>query len=66
MIRLALDGMTCGHCVAHVKAALEGVPGVVRAEVDLGTGTAQVEGRASVEALCAAVAEEGYTARAAE
>lgn len=66
MIRLAIDGMTCGHCVAHVKRALEAVPGVVRAEVVLKPGAAQVEGTASAEALCAAVTEEGYTARVAE
>lgn len=65
MIHLAIEGMTCGHCVAHVKAALEAVPGVVRAEVELKPGAARVEGAVAAEALCAAVAEEGYTARVA-
>ena len=65
-IRLAIEGMTCGHCVAHLKAALEAVPGVVRVEVDLKPGEARVEGTASVEALCAAMAGEGYTAQVAE
>lgn len=66
MIRLAIEGMTCGHCVAHVKAALEAVPGVVRVELALKPGEARVEGTASPEALCAAVGGEGYAARVAE
>jgi len=49
-----------------VKAALEAVSGVTRADVDLKPGKARVEGTASVQALCAAVAEEGYTARVSE
>lgn len=66
MVHLTIEGMTCGHCVAHVKTALEAVPGVVRAEVVLKPGAAKVEGTATAEALCAAVAEEGYSARVAE
>ncbi len=66
MLHLTIEGMTCGHCVANVKAALEAVSGVTRADVDLKPGKARVEGTASVQALCAAVAEEGYTARVSE
>lgn len=62
-MQLAIEGMTCAHCVAHVKAALEAVPGVQRVTVDLATGQATIEGEVTFEALARAVAEEGYTAR---
>lgn len=62
MIRLKIEGMTCGHCVQHVKTALLGVPGVQGAEVDLKGGSAQVTGQADPSALIAAVEEEGFQA----
>jgi len=62
MTELKIDGMTCGHCVAAVKKALEKVPGVRAAQVELATGRARVEGDPSLEALLAAVRDEGYQA----
>jgi len=41
---VTIAGMSCGHCVMRVKKALEGVPGVSRADVDLLKGEAVVEG----------------------
>lgn len=61
-IKLKITGMTCGHCVAAATKALESVPGVEKAEVTLKPGGAVVHGDAQVEALIAAVAEEGYEA----
>jgi copper chaperone CopZ len=58
--QLAVTGMTCGMCVGHVTKALQSVPGVQRAKVDLYSGLATVEHDATVEALVAAVEEEGY------
>lgn len=62
---LEVEGMTCGHCVKHVTTALSKVPGVVHAEVRLQPGEADVscEEQVSVEALVAAIAAEGYSAR---
>ncbi len=60
--RLKITGMTCGHCVAHTKKALEAVPGVIEAEVTLEPGGALVKGDADVSALIAAVKEAGYEA----
>jgi copper chaperone len=66
MIRLKIEGMTCGHCVLAVKEALGAVPGVAGAvEVDLAGGEARVPGTPALEALLAAVADEGFTAREA-
>ncbi len=62
---LEIDGMTCGHCVAGVKRALEAVPGVVSAEVSLAEGRAHVKGDAPRGALQAAVEDEGYSVREA-
>lgn len=63
--QLKIDGMTCGHCVAAVKKALEGVPGVEGADVSLAEGRATVRGNAELPALVGAVEEEGYHAQAA-
>ncbi len=60
--RLKITGMTCGHCVAHTKKALEAVPGVTEADVTLEPGGALVKGDADVSALLAAVKEAGYEA----
>ncbi len=62
MPTLRITGMTCGHCRMHVKQALDQVPGVTAAEVDLVSGIAKVDGPASAGALIAAVEAEGYGA----
>lgn len=62
LTELAIEGMSCSHCQAAVRKALEGVSGVVNAEVDLGAGRAKVRGSADQGALIAAVVEEGYRA----
>lgn len=59
---IQVTGMTCENCVRHVREALEAVPGVQRAEVDLASGQARVEGSAPADALLAAVREEDYEA----
>ena len=55
-----IQGMTCAGCVKHVEKALRAVPGVTGVTVDLGKGTASVEGAATLEALTASVAAAGY------
>lgn len=37
---LKIEGMTCQNCARHVREALQGVPGVEYAEVDLDGGLA--------------------------
>ena len=58
---IKVEGMMCMHCVAHVKKALEELPGVT-AEVDLDAGKAVVSGKTLPEdaVLTAAVTEAGY------
>jgi copper chaperone CopZ len=61
---LKIEGMTCEHCAAHVKKALEGVAGVKSADVKLKKKSAAVDhgGSVSLDALKAAVTEAGYEA----
>ncbi len=60
---LAIEGMTCASCVGRVEQALDAVPGVLDAAVNLATGRANVRGQADATALVAAVARAGYSAR---
>jgi len=63
--QLKVTGMTCNGCVNTVRKALEGVPGVETAHVDLAAGSAQVSydpARTSTEAMVKAVGEAGYSA----
>ncbi len=41
-LMLDIQGMTCASCVAHVEGALNELPGVTSATVNLGLGTARV------------------------
>lgn len=59
---LKVGGMSCEHCVKGVKQALEAVPGVRSASVDLDAGRAVVEHDGPTEPLVSAVEEEGYSA----
>ncbi len=59
---LKIEGMSCGHCVMHVQSALEDIPGVKSAKVDLLERTAMVDGdNLNDQALRAAVTEAGYS-----
>ncbi|AXY44281.1 heavy metal translocating P-type ATPase [Halomonas sp. JS92-SW72] len=60
--RLSIGGMTCASCVASVQKALQRTPGVVSAEVNFGTRTAQVRGSVSEAELIRAVEAAGYEA----
>ncbi len=62
-IQLNVVGMSCEHCRCRVQRALESVPGVHSADVDLRTGTVSVEaeeGLISQEQLAAEVVNVGY------
>ena len=60
-IDLGVGGMTCDECVVHVTEALESVPGLEQARVDLATRSAVVTARSDVEgsALTSAVRRTG-------
>jgi len=57
-----VDGMTCNHCKAAVESAIQKVPGVSEAIVELQRGEAQVRGDADPGDIVRAIEEEGYDA----
>lgn len=63
-IQLAIEGMTCQHCVQSVVTALSGVAHVRSAAVDFETHSAsvQTDGDAVMGELLHAVVEAGYAA----
>ncbi len=64
-LQLKITGMHCGHCRMTVEQALQKVPGVYGAAVDLDGGTAEVDfdsQKAAPDALVAAVKAAGYGA----
>ncbi len=61
-ISLTIDGMSCASCVGRVETALLAVPGVLTAQVNLVTGTAQVSTLGDTQPLIDAVARVGYRA----
>ena len=63
---LSIEGMTCASCTGRVERALEAVPGVLTANVNLATQTASVrvlDGAVTIEALAQTVTDAGYPAR---
>ena len=56
-----IEGMNCNHCRMSAEKAIQAVPGVTSASVDLQKKEAYVEGTASPEAVCKAVEEVGFT-----
>ena len=65
MVTLEIEGMTCGHCVKAVSAALRQIPGVTNVRVDLEHGRAEVDGEAGVERLMEAIRAQGYEVKPA-
>ena len=62
---LKVEGMSCNHCVASVKKALEGIDGVREADVSLEDKSARVELDKDLadEVLVKAVEDAGYSAK---
>jgi len=61
---LAIGGMTCASCAGRIEKALQAVPGVIEANVNLATERAHVRvvSEVTVEALIEAVDAAGYRA----
>ena len=64
--QLLINGMSCASCVSRVQNALQAVPGVTQARVNLAERTALVMGSASATDLVSAVEKAGYGAEAIE
>src|SRR5687767_4640638 len=62
---IAVSGMTCASCVAHVERAARKVAGVSRADVNLARGRAVVHfdgHRTTPEQIAGAITDAGYPA----
>ena len=64
-VTLEISGMSCGHCVAAVKSALNAVPGVAVQDVTVGSARVKLEPQTSPDTVVEAVREAGYEARIA-
>uniref|UniRef100_UPI0025EDF847 heavy-metal-associated domain-containing protein n=1 Tax=Oceanithermus sp. TaxID=2268145 RepID=UPI0025EDF847 len=64
-LTIGIDGMTCASCVRRVEQALQGLPGVVRASVNLATekATVEMEAKTPLAAVLEAVRAAGYEPR---
>ena len=66
-LHLAIDGMSCGHCVAAVRDALAGLPGVTVQRVAVGSAAVTIEpGTTPPAAVVEAIRDAGYEARVDE
>jgi copper chaperone len=57
---LTIQGMSCGHCVMHVKQALEAVDGLEVEDVQIGKAKVWYDDEKIGKALTEKVEEAGY------
>ena len=62
MKQVTVTGMSCAACSARVEKAVSALPDVTECSVNLLTGSMQVQGDASAQAIIAAVENAGYGA----
>jgi len=64
----AIEGMTCASCVRRVEQAIEKIPGVADAAVNLATESARVtyDGPVSPDAVASAIRGAGYDVRTSQ
>jgi len=62
--KVTIEGMSCQHCVRHVKEALEELQGVKSVKVGLENKTAEIELDSQIDdgAIKAAIEDAGYEA----
>lgn len=61
--RIAIEGMTCGNCVRHVRQALENLEGVDVKNVEIGSAEVSFDpGDIDRDEIIEAIREEGYRA----
>ncbi len=68
-VTIAVQGMSCGHCVAAVREAVEGLTGVAGATVAIGSAELTLDAAAARDEVAAAavraIDDAGYTASVA-
>ena len=61
MHRFKVSGMTCGHCERAVINAIKALDAEAEIQVDLASGSVQVDSRLDEAAIRQVIEEEGYT-----
>ena len=59
---IAIEGMSCGHCVQQVSKALQSVPGVTVEAVTVGSARIGATDASASRAAVAAIEKAGYKA----
>lgn len=65
MKEIRIKGMNCSHCAASATKALQSLPGVTEATVDLASGKARIVGDTTFEAIQQALEGLGFSAEEA-
>ena len=60
-----VEGMSCGHCVKAITAAVQARDAAAGVRVDLAAKEVGVESSLSAEQVIAAISEEGYDVKLA-
>ncbi|AZS19343.1 MULTISPECIES: heavy-metal-associated domain-containing protein [unclassified Caulobacter] len=60
MLRYTIENMTCGHCVATVTKAVQGVDANAIVRADVAGRSLEIDTGATSEIVSAAVAAAGY------
>lgn len=60
MPTISIKGMSCAHCVASTKKALEEISGISDVKVDLEKGEASYDGDVDIDAVKEAITAIGF------
>ena len=63
MTTIKIKGMSCQHCVASTKEALEKIPGIHDVKVDLDKGEANFSGEVEKDTVKQAITAIGFEVR---
>ena len=64
MTELAVQNITCGHCVSTITRAIKALDAQAEVQVDIRSGRVRVEGALPAGALIKALDQAGYAAPA--
>jgi copper chaperone len=65
MVRLNVEGMSCGHCVQAVTRAIKAVDSRAEVQIDLAGKTVEAETSAAASVVSKAIEDAGYTVNSA-
>ena len=60
MATVSIKGMSCPHCVASTKKALEEIPGVSNVDVNLEKAEASYDGDVNIDKIKEAIIKIGF------